>query len=222
LREALAAGDSDFIGRDDDRPARRAPRRGKGRSKAAAALWRFRLGRPGKIFVVCAAVAAISVPVNALYFQDGRHPAPLFGFSSFSAGKRVATLPPPEDAPLPPPRPASVAPAPAVAAPAKPAVKAPVVKAEAARAEKGGDAIGALLATAVPAPAAADKADRQVIFAQRALAKLGYGVRPDGVFGAATREALEKFERSIGASGKGDLTPKLLRQLATRSGLPAQ
>jgi hypothetical protein len=223
--------------RADDKPARRNARRGKGKAKGAMRFFGVTLGfgaalgRPAKIFLAVAAIAAIGVPINALYLQDGRHPAPLFGAatSQGSGAKRVATVLPPAEAPLPPQRPAA-APAPQAAA-AKPAAKAPGAKSEPARAEKSGDAIAALLSTnagASAAPAApahvqpAEKTDKNVLLAQRALAKLGYGVRADGVYGGATREALEKFERSIGAPAKGDLTPKLLRQLATRSGVAPQ
>jgi peptidoglycan hydrolase-like protein with peptidoglycan-binding domain len=59
-----------------------------------------------------------------------------------------------------------------------------------------------------------------VLFAQRALLKLGYVVRADGMLSSATRQALEKFERDIGLPAKGQITPKLLRQLAARSSLP--
>jgi len=232
LREALAAANHDFLLRDDDRPARRNSRRGKGKGKNASGLFGFRLGRAARLFLVFGAVAAIGVPLNALYFQDGRHPAPLFGFVTAggqgAGAKRVATLPPPAaEAPLPPPRPATVAAPPS--APAKPAAKAPAAKSESGRAEKPGDAIGALLASTAPAPApsasaapGAEKADKSVLFAQRALAKMGYGLRADGVYGGTTRQAVEKFERAIGAPVKGELTPKVLRQLAARSGLSAQ
>lgn len=59
---------------------------------------------------------------------------------------------------------------------------------------------------------------RTVASAQRALVKLGFVLKPDGVNGAATRQAIEQFERDHGLPVKGELTPKVLRELAARSG----
>jgi len=114
------------------------------------------------------------------------------------------------------------------------------------------DAIGLLILGKAPPPASADKAgkapspekadkapspekadmppspqkpasvDRNVLYAQRALLRLGYVVRADGVLTAATRRALAKFEGDAGLPAKGKITPQLLKQLATLSGLPRQ
>jgi len=211
-----------------------------------------------------AAVAAIGVPMNALFLQDGRHPAPLFSERPSNA---VAI------APKPPARPAATeaariereAGAPARTAPKDPiasklenldakafdAGKTDPTKADLTRAtDKKRDAIGLLIlskappaanagkAGNAPSPEKADKAqsaeklekptnpektasvDRSVLYAQRALLRLGYVVRPDGVLTGATRHALEKFERDAGLPAKGKITPQLLKQLATLSGLP--
>ena len=64
-----------------------------------------------------------------------------------------------------------------------------------------------------------DPKNKSVIFAQRALAKLGYSLRQDGVHGGTTRQAIEKFERSNGLPVKGELSPKILRLLGARSGV---
>ena len=53
---------------------------------------------------------------------------------------------------------------------------------------------------------------------QHALVKLGFVLKPDGVNGAATRQALEQFEHDHNLPAKGELTPKVLRELATQSG----
>lgn len=200
-----------------------------------------------------AAVAAIGVPMNALFLQDGRHPAPLFSVRSSSA----VMVPP-----RPPARPAAIEAARTereTAAPARPAPKDLIAsklenletgkiepaKTEPTRAaDKTRDAIGLLILSKTPPAAGADKAekppsadraekaekaaspetpapvDRSVLYAQRALLRLGYVVRPDGVLTGATRRALEKFERDAGLPTKGKITPQLLKQLATLSGLP--
>jgi len=178
--------------------------------------------------------------MNALFFQEGRHPAPLF--SSQPSTSTIST-------PTPPPRPAVIEAArterdssPRLAARDAIAekieradvVKSPATKPDAPRAtDKKRDAIGSLILGEAPPPAAsahkADKAasadnnaviDKNVLYAQRALLKLGYVVRANGVLNGATRQALEKFERDIGLPAKGQITPKLLRQLAARSSLP--
>lgn len=186
-----------------------------------------------------AAVAAIGVPMNALFFQDGRHPAPLFSSQPLPA---VIT------APTPPPRPAVIEAARTErdssqrAAPdaiAEKIEKTDVAKGGPAKPDtprmmdKKRDAISSLILSEAPpraasahknekAPAADNNStiDGKVLFAQRALLKLGYVVRADGMLSSATRQALEKFERDIGLPAKGQITPKLLRQLAARSSLP--
>ena len=103
-------------------------------------------------------------------------------------------------------------------------------------ADKKRDAIGLLIVgDPPPIKAGADKAnkadkaasadktapvDKNVLYAQRALLKLGYVVRSDGVLSGATRHALEKFEADADLPVKGRITPKLLQQLAARSRLP--
>ena len=64
-----------------------------------------------------------------------------------------------------------------------------------------------------------DPKNKSVIFAQRALAKLGYALHQDGVYGGTTRQAIEKFERSNGLPVKGELSPKILRLLGARAGV---
>lgn len=197
-----------------------------------------------------AAVAAIGVPMNALFLQDGRHPAPLF-----SAQPSNALL----GAPTPPARPPAVearterdANVPARSAP-KDLIASKIEKLDVAKssdwgkgvpakadaphaADKKRDAIGLLIVgDPPPLKASADKSskadktasadktapvDKNVLYAQRALLKLGYVVRSDGVLSGATRHALEKFEGDAGLPVKGRITPKLLQQLAARSRLP--
>jgi len=162
----------------------------------------------------------IVVPINALFLQEGRHPAPLF---------RLAALEPPHprvDAPLPPTRP--VAPTPAKMEAAKPGP----TKAENLKKASGPDLIADLIDGRLPkiephhgkdaigeeiAHAGGD--NKSVLFAQRALVKLGYVLHQDGVFGGTTRQAIEKFERANHMPVTGELTPKLIKLLSQRSGL---
>jgi hypothetical protein len=203
-----------------------------------------------------AAVAAIGVPMNALFLQDGRHPAPLFSAHPSNAVLGAPT--PPARAPAVEARTERDANVPARATP-KDLIASKIEKLDVAKssdwgkgvpakadaphaADKKRDAIGLLIVgDPPPLKASADKADKaekvekadkaasadktapvdkNVLYAQRALLKLGYVVRSDGVLSGATRHALEKFEGDARLPVKGRITPKLLQQLAARSRLP--
>ena len=210
MREALAGTDHDFLLREGKRAG--ATRNGPGRKQKKSFFrlprWPSRPRTGTLILLGLAAITIIGIPLNALFLQDGRHPAPLFGAS--------APPPPAEHAPLPPPRPI---PSQALTkAPIKADAKADDAAPEAVArpAEKTLDPIGLLLAGGAPK---SEEADKKVLFAQRALVRLGYVLRADGKFGGATRQALEKFERDNGLPAKGELTPKILRLLSARSGV---
>jgi hypothetical protein len=208
LREALAGTGHDFLLRDNKRAGekRNAKRRGDKSGFFRLPGFRSRPKARTLIIIAFAALAIIGVPLNALFLQDGRHPAPLFG----------ASAPPPltteRATPLPPPRPTAPA-----ASPSEPPARTDAAKIENVNLAEGPrDRIGLLLASGAPK---GKQSDKKTLFAQRALLKLGYVVRPDGKFGAATRKTLEKFEHDSGLPVKGELTPKILRRLSTRSGL---
>jgi hypothetical protein len=62
---------------------------------------------------------------------------------------------------------------------------------------------------------------RQVLAAQRALNKLNYGpIKPDGLFGPGTRQALERFERDRKLPVTGEAAGRTARELAAASGIP--
>ncbi|GAC1330698.1 MAG: hypothetical protein NVSMB26_08350 [Beijerinckiaceae bacterium] len=160
------------------------------------------------------------VLINAIALQSVRHPSPLFS----PAPTGVVATAAPVEAPKPLPRPVSVALAPPVSAPPVAVAPHPVAVAhetpDPAEA-KAPDAIGQMLrsgaSAGVPAPDA-----RRVLAAQKGLVKLGFVLRPDGVIGATTRQAIEKYERERGLPPRGELTPKLMREIAARSGLPSE
>jgi len=64
--------------------------------------------------------------------------------------------------------------------------------------------------------------NKTVLMVQRALQKVGYVVRPDGMMGATTRQALEQFERDRGLPVKGELSLRVRRELSVLSGLPVE
>jgi hypothetical protein len=220
LRDALEALPNERPGRE-----RRAKRKPSAATRWTALLFERQSPR-ARLFVIFALAVTVAVPVNALFLQDGRHPAPLF-----RDAKPLAVPPAPEhpkrirgqammetEAPKPPQRPAALA-------PAKPEAKPASGKADAGKqAAKPIDQIAQLLGggletkTAKP-EAAAKPADKNVLTAQRALAKLGFALHVDGVLGGTTREAIEKFERANGMPVKGELTPKILKLLGQRAGV---
>ncbi|WP_244613276.1 peptidoglycan-binding domain-containing protein [Methylosinus sp. Ce-a6] len=224
MREALAATNHDFLLRDEDRGE--SQRRGRGakdkvKAKNGALTKLFGGRRRGIVFLSLAGAAAIGVPLNALYFQDGRHPAPLF--HSFAPEPRAQA-----PTPLPPARPQAVAATPVqpqaaqpASAPHAPAMARSVLKPEPAPAEKR-DAIGALIGKEAHKDAPkTDGTDKNVMNIQRALAKLGYALHADGKMGGATRQAIEKFERDNRLPVTGEVTPKLLRKLQGQASVAA-
>jgi len=194
---------------------------------------KFSLKRTGYALLFgIGALTAIGVPLNALYFQDGRHPAPLFLTTALAP---PAT--PPAAKPVAAPQTAE-APATQIDAPkAKVETAHAPVKAENARSESAAPAkIAAKTPAKTAEPAKHDPiaqllngpakpkapAESDVLMAQQALLKLGYVVRADGKFSAATRQAIEKFEHDHGLPVKGALTTKVAAQLATRAGLESE
>lgn len=58
---------------------------------------------------------------------------------------------------------------------------------------------------------------------QRALNDYGYGpVKATGIYGPETVKAIEKFERDRKLPVTGQISPRLLRELATLTGRPLE
>lgn len=191
-------------------------------------MWRLLRKYPGATFGAAAACAlGVGILVNALVLQTQRHPAPLFaGKPSHAADTQMmspqqvaAAQQAPAEALAPQPirRPANLS-APTFEKPVaeKPAA-APAQRAAVPEAGRG-DAIAALL-RANNAAQAGGEANRTVLGAQRALVKLGFVLKPDGVMGGTTRQAIERFERDRSMPVRGDLTPKIIKMLAAESGV---
>lgn len=221
MREALAARSGrDFV------TAGPSTRKGSSALQAVQGALRVAARRPGAIAGGALLLAAASaVSLNALSYQTARHPAPLFGGKprpeagsprQVDATASLATNPP-----LPPTRPQPpVAAAPPVVAPAAPAGAPPLRVAAKPNRDpigdmiRGGDAV---------ASAAKPEAQKLVASAQRALAKLGYGpLKPDGVMGTGTRQAIERFERDRRLPASGELGARTLRELSAQAGLPVE
>lgn len=93
---------------------------------------------------------------------------------------------------------------------ARSAVKAPSAR---GAAPGRGDPIAELIE---PSP-------RRVLAVQRALAEAGYGqIKPTGVYGPDTRAAIEKFERERKLPITGQISDRLVRELAALTGEPLE
>lgn len=186
------------------------------------------------------AVAAIgAIVANALFFQTGRHPAPMFG--------TVINLPAPSTVPLsnplPRPRPVGadtsplepratefrVEPKPAERA----AEKAPEKPVEATASTRSNDPMTNLVkATTSTAPSALrppapipvqSPAARRIAGVQRALSEYGYGnLKITGTMSGETQAAIQKFEREHKMQVTGQVSDRLLRELAAAIGHPVE
>ena len=228
MREALARSDHDFvIAEEPRRKPRAAPaaRAAEASPRKRNVVLAFLMRRPGRTLAgVMVAALVTGIVLNAVMFQTGHHPSPLFGSprAAAPAPKSVAAAPP-----LPAPRPASLAPSAPVAPSPAPLARAPETPAAAPRAAAREaepapvaakkDLIAALLNGESPQDAAAPAA--RVAAVQKALIKAGFVLRADGVMGATTRQALERFERDRRLPVTGDLSPRTLRELADQSGV---
>lgn len=205
-------------------------------------LLRIVLGHPKDIVAGALAFAAVSAIVaNAMFLQAGRHPSPMFG-SSTVVPFAVSSSP----NPLPRPRPLEAATRPvdskaldARLLDSKP-VDGKVVDAKADA--KGADSanspakpsalpVGPVAAARPPAPmAAATRSDplgdlilssRRVASVQRALTEYGYGqLKPTGTVGSDTQAAIQRFERERKLPVTGQMSDRLVRELATVTGRP--
>lgn len=186
------------------------------------------------------AVAAIgAIVANALFLQTGRHPAPMFG--------TVINLPAPSTVPLsnplPRPRPVGadtsplepratefrVEPKPAERA----AEKAPEKPVEATASTRSNDPMTNLVkATTSTAPSALrppapipvqSPAARRIAGVQRALSEYGYGnLKITGTMSGETQAAIQKFEREHKMQVTGQVSDRLLRELAAAIGHPVE
>jgi Putative peptidoglycan binding domain len=188
------------------------------------------------------AFAAVSaILANALFLQTGHHPAPMFG--------SVVVMPQPGSAAanlLPRPRPVVADAAVSETRVAEPRAVEPKA-AEPRLAEpksvekpaelKSADPLGNLVkATGAPAapsnalrppapiPAHAElSGPRRVAAAQRTLTEYGYGqLKPTGIAGTDTQAAIARFERERKLPVTGQVTDRLVRELAAMIGHPIE
>jgi Putative peptidoglycan binding domain len=227
------------IAEDNDKPRRR---RGAAAIEADAErglAMRILLHSPKDMIAGALAFAAVSAIIaNALFLQAGRHPSPMFG--------SVVVMPPPALAPASPlPRPRPVE---ADTSPSEPKVVEPrVVEPRLAEPKpvekpaepKSADPLTNLVKSTSAAPVApalrppapippssradsiASSGSRRVAAVQRALTEYGYGqLKPTGTVGSDTQAAIQKFERERKIPVTGQMSDRLVHELAAVIGHP--
>lgn len=215
-------------------------RRGRGGGAAAASaepniVLRALLYSPKDMVagaVACAAVGAIVA--NAMFLQAGRHPSPMFGSSVV-----VPLAAPAVVSPLPRPRPLDAATRPvdtksldARLLDSKPVDgKAPDPRGSdpAVRSATAPANPTAVARPPAPVPAATRSdplgdlilSSRRIASVQRALTEYGYGqLKPTGTVGSETQAAIQRFERERKLPVTGQMSDRLVRELATVTGRP--
>ena len=228
---------------EDDRP----PRRRRGAAAAVieqeserGLVMRILMYSPKDMVAgLLAVTAAAAIVANALFLQHGPHPAPMFG----SVVHIPSAGPPMVNLLLPRPRPVE-----ADAAPAEPRLAEPrpselrlsdikaadpksadplgnLVKATATGPLQLGTAAVAPSTNALrppaPVPPVQVTGSRRVAAVQRVLTEYGYGqLRATGTIGADTQAAIQKFERERKLPVTGQVSDRLVRELAAMIGHP--
>jgi hypothetical protein len=216
---------------EPSKPRRRSKRASPQAKQRRIGLSSAKMRRLFSVVACALCIAALGgIAFNALSLQKTRHPAPLFAHAPATlvikepAVAELAAAPPPIQAPRPHPAAPTRAedgPAAKSGAEEKPAPSHPA-PADAPDAAPR-DAISDLLlgkahepeTTQSPAPST-----RTVLAVQKALVKLGFVLKPDGVMGATTHQAIERYERDHHRVSNGELTPALMRRLSAESGEP--
>jgi len=202
---------------------------------------RILLHSPKDMVAGALAFAAVSAIIaNALFLQTGHHPAPMFG--------TVVVMPPAGQAaaagPLPRPRPleadallsdskmSAIDPKPVEAKPAErpaePRSADPLgnlVKAATAQPPAPASVLRppAPVPVATRAEAIASSGSRRVAAVQRALTEYGYGqLKPTGTVGSDTQAAIQRFERERKLPVTGQMSDRLVRELAAAIGHPIE
>jgi hypothetical protein len=214
------------IAKDNEMPRRR---RGAGvvtvEAEAERGLaMRILLYSPKDMVAGALAFAAVSAIIgNALFLQAGRHPAPMF--------TPVVTIAAPESAPaspLPRPRPMEADTSVSAPRPAEPKASDPLTSLVNATSAPPA-AVSVIPRPPAPIPFAsraetnANPAPglRRVAAVQRALTEYGYGqLKPTGTIGADTQTAIQKFERERKLPVTGQMSDRLVRELAAMTGRP--
>jgi hypothetical protein len=219
---------------DDDMPRRR-----RGSREAAVEpdsehglVMSIFLYSPKDVIAGALALAAIiAIIANALFMQAGRHPAPMFGtLTTLPAGASpvVASVP---ASLLPRPRPVEADTVLSETRPADPKAADPKAADPMTSLVKTTSTVQAATANiprppmTVPVSSRVDSVpvsiggSHRVAAVQRALTEYGYGqLKPTGVVGPDTQVAIQKFEKARKLPVTGQVSDRLVHELAATIG----
>jgi hypothetical protein len=215
------------------------PRRRRGSREAAVEpdserglVMRVFLHSPKDVIAGALALAAIvAIIANALFMQAGRHPAPMFGtLTTLPAGASpvVATVP---ASLLPRPRPVEADTVLSETRPVDPKAADPKAADPMTSLVKTTSTVQAATANiprppmTVPVSSRVDSVpvsiggSHRVAAVQRALTEYGYGqLKPTGVVGSDTQVAIQKFEKARKLPVTGQVSDRLVHELAATIG----
>ena len=197
-------------------------------------VMRILLHSPKDLVAGALAFAAVSAIIaNALFLQNGHHPSPMFGSVVVMPAPALALaspLPRPRpqeaDAMLAEPKPAleskpASEPKPAEPRPADPLTNLVKATSAAPVAPSGALRPPAPIPPASHAETLASAGSHRVAAVQRALTEYGYGqLKPTGTVGSDTQAAIQKFERDRKIPVTGQMSDRLVRELAAMIGHP--
>jgi hypothetical protein len=211
-------------------PRRRGARAAKVEVDAERGLaMRIMLHSPKDTMAGAVAFAAvIAVIVNALFYQTGHHPSPMFGSVTVMPAAALAAA-----NPVPRPRPAEAETIPdsrvaeprSPEKPGEPRVTDPV--GSLVKSTSISSVPSTVLRPPAPIPVSShpesplNPGQRRVAAVQRALTEYGYGqLKPTGTIGTDTQAAIHKFERERKLPLTGQMSDRLVRELAAVIGHP--
>jgi len=201
------------------------------------------------VAALLAASAIVAILTNALFLQAGRHPSPMFGGSVVTLPAPVAALtnplprPRPAEATVEAPKPVEVRPVETKPAEARPvearSVEPKPVEAKPVEAKSSDPMANLVVKSTVPTPAAPSSnvirppapiptsnlnaAGKRIAAVQRALTQYGYGqLKPTGTIGADTQTAIAKFERARKLPATGQMSDRVVHELAAMIGHPIE
>ena len=211
------------------------PRRRRGAGAKAVAVdadaerglaMRILLHSPKDMIAGVLAFAAVSAIItNALFLQAGRHPSPMFG-----SGVALPATGSVSASPLPRPRPVDTMTRSAEPSPAEPKAADPLANlVKSTNAPSVAASNTARPPASIPASSQNEMAaspaagPRRVAAVQRALTEYGYGqLKPTGTVGSDTQAAIQKFERERKIPVTGQVSDRLVRELAAVTGRPVE
>lgn len=214
---------------DDDMPRRR-----RGFKEAAVEpdserglVMRIFLYSPKDIIASALALAAvIAIIANALLMQAGRHPAPMFGTVTTLPATALPVVASVPASLLPRPRPVEADTALPETRPAEPKAADPLTNlvkttstVQAATANIPRPPLAVPVSSRVDSVPVSVGGSHRVAAVQRALTEYGYGqLKPTGVVGSDTQAAIQKFEKARRLPVSGQVSDRLVRELAAMIG----